>query len=141
MKQSTVGTMCYKLDQTLHTTEKDVLPNLSINLLLCDPIRTNARPRVYNHHGNKSRTTAKICPELCLTVQACICLCVCVMVFSAHVEFLRNFTGSGNPEEHKHPLAPPTLPSHLGDGVSGGGVCVGVCKGGVLGLEKLEKKE
>lgn len=49
-------------------------------------------------------------------------VCMCVLVFSAHVEFLHNLTGSGDPEEHKHPLAPPTLPSHLG-----GRVRVGVC--------------
>lgn len=41
-------------------------------------------------------------------------VCMCVMVFSANVEFLHSLTGSGDPEEHKHPLAPPTLPSHLG---------------------------
>lgn len=67
---------------------------------------------------------------MCSTVVAdcsSMCMCVSVMRVSAHVQFLHNLTGSGDPEEHKHPLAPPTLPSHLGDGVSGGGVCVCGC--------------
>lgn len=55
-------------------------------------------------------------------------VCVCILVFSAHVEFLFTLTGSVDPEEHKHPLAPPTLPSHLGNGEGEqrewGNVCV-----------------
>ena len=66
--------------------------------------------------------------SLCLYV----CVCMCVLVFSAHVEFLCNLTGRGDPEEHKHPPGSSYASLTSGRwgrrlGGKGGGVGVYVC--------------
>lgn len=115
---------------------RDDSPDLSESLLLAWQKSQQIQDKGLNvRYRNKFKISQE---KMCHTVpDYSACYCMFVLVFSAHVEVLCNLTGRGDPEEHKHPLAPPTLPSHLGEEREGGGwreevyasVCVCVLRG------------
>lgn len=93
-----------KLDQIHKTQRQAITVQLYHNISNSNALKYSAVSHLKTYRLSQS------------VQHVCVCRHMCILVFLAHVELLHNLTGRGDPEEHKHPMAPPTLPSHLGDG-------------------------